>query len=172
MMSDLTPRKGHFSFSPWQRHGKIVPQKARALRGHPNMPGPSERVASSWCAPWRAETLRLALRVGIKGQTIAGPASKEWAAAVGPSTYPWGNYDPPNWDDGNYAAGTESGEDPERKGFDGIYGTALLWHPLMLNARGFFDLGGNAAEWNADLGQNTKAQRVVRGGSWWNQNVG
>ena len=27
MISDLTPRKGHFSFSPWQRHGKTVPQK-------------------------------------------------------------------------------------------------------------------------------------------------
>jgi hypothetical protein len=65
MISDLTPRKGHFSFSPWQRHGKTVPQKECALKGHPNMPGPSERVASSWCAPWGAETLRLSLRVGI-----------------------------------------------------------------------------------------------------------
>ncbi len=72
MISDLTPRKGHFSFSPWQRHGKIVPQKERTLKGHPNMPGPSERVASSWCAPWRAQTLRLSLRVGIKRQTMAG----------------------------------------------------------------------------------------------------
>ena len=47
----LTPRKGHFSFSPWQRHGKTVPKKEYALKGHPNLPGPSERVASSWGAP-------------------------------------------------------------------------------------------------------------------------
>jgi hypothetical protein len=65
MISDLTPRKGHFSFSLWQRHGKTVPQTECALKGHPNMPGPSERVASSWCAPWGAETLLLSLRVGI-----------------------------------------------------------------------------------------------------------
>jgi hypothetical protein len=65
MISDLTPRKGHFSFSPWQRHGKTIHQKECAPKGYPNMPGPSERVASSLCAPWRAETLRLSLRVGI-----------------------------------------------------------------------------------------------------------
>jgi hypothetical protein len=40
MMSDLTPRKGHFSFSPWQRHGKTVPQKECALKGHLDLPGP------------------------------------------------------------------------------------------------------------------------------------
>jgi hypothetical protein len=40
MISDLTPRKGRFSFSPWQRHGKTVPQKECALKGHPNMLDP------------------------------------------------------------------------------------------------------------------------------------
>jgi hypothetical protein len=70
MMSDLPPRKGHFSFSPWQRHGKTVPQKECALKGHPNMPGPSERVASSWCAPLGAETLRLSLRVGMSARSL------------------------------------------------------------------------------------------------------
>ena len=33
MIGDLTPRKGHFSFSPWQRHGKTVPKKEYALVG-------------------------------------------------------------------------------------------------------------------------------------------
>jgi hypothetical protein len=42
MIGDLTPRKGHFAFDPWQRHGKTVPQKECALKGHPNMPGPSQ----------------------------------------------------------------------------------------------------------------------------------
>jgi hypothetical protein len=26
--------------SPWQRHGKTVPQKEYALKGHPDLPGP------------------------------------------------------------------------------------------------------------------------------------
>ena len=40
MIDDLAPRKGHFSSSPWQRHGKTVPQKEYALKGHPDLPGP------------------------------------------------------------------------------------------------------------------------------------
>ncbi len=90
---------------------------------------------------------------------------------MGPATYPWGNYDLPNWDDGNDAAGTGRGEDPERKGFDGIYCTAPV-ASFQPNALGFFDLGGNAAEWTADLGQDKKGQRFVRGGSWLNYDVG
>ena len=40
MIDDLAPRKGHFSSSPWQRHGKTVPQKEYALKGHPELPSP------------------------------------------------------------------------------------------------------------------------------------
>ena len=40
MIDDLAPRQGHFSSSPWQRHGKTVPQKEYALKGHPDLPGP------------------------------------------------------------------------------------------------------------------------------------
>jgi hypothetical protein len=54
----LTPRKGHFSSSPWQRHGKTVPKKESALKGHPKMPGPSKRVASSWGAPAELNVLK------------------------------------------------------------------------------------------------------------------
>ncbi len=57
MISDLTPRKGHFSFSPWQRHGKTVPQKECSPKGHPNTPGPSESVL-----PLGAKRLRITLR--------------------------------------------------------------------------------------------------------------
>jgi hypothetical protein len=45
---NLTPRKGHFSSSPWQRHGKTVPQKEDALKGHPNQRSPFQMVAASW----------------------------------------------------------------------------------------------------------------------------
>jgi hypothetical protein len=51
MIGDLAPRKGQFYLSPWQRHGKTAPQKEYALKGHANMRGPSEKVASSWGAP-------------------------------------------------------------------------------------------------------------------------
>jgi formylglycine-generating enzyme required for sulfatase activity len=124
-------------------------------------------VYCSWTAVY-ALTEFLSTQTGKQWRV---PTSKEWAAAVGPSTYPWGNYYPPNWDDGNYAAGTGMGEDPERKGFDGIYGTAPV-ASFKPNALGFFDLGGNAAEWTADLGQDKKGPRFVRGGSWLNYNVG
>ncbi len=40
MIDDLAPRKGHFSSSPWQRHGKTVPQKEYALKGHPELHSP------------------------------------------------------------------------------------------------------------------------------------
>jgi hypothetical protein len=85
MTGDLAPRKGHFSLSPWQRHGKTAPKK-NTPKGHANMRGPSEKVASSLGAPaglsffitdqthgvamgceWpaRGGKLRLLLRVGI-----------------------------------------------------------------------------------------------------------
>ena len=66
----LTPRKGHFSSSPWHRHGKTVPKKESALKGHPNMPGPSERVASSWGAP-----------AGLNVLKRINPTALPWAAS-------------------------------------------------------------------------------------------
>ena len=66
----LTPRKGHFSSSPWQRHGKTVPKKESALKGHPNMPGPSERVTSSWGA-----------LAGLNVLKRINPTALPWAAS-------------------------------------------------------------------------------------------
>ena len=66
----LAPRKGHFSSSPWHRHGKTVPKKEPALKGHPNMPGPSERVASSWDA-----------LAGLNVLKRINPTALPWAAS-------------------------------------------------------------------------------------------
>ena len=52
------------------------------------------------------------------------PTNAEWEAAVGTSTYPWGDYFPPKWDDGNYAILEDGKDDPKRIGVDGILGTA------------------------------------------------
>jgi formylglycine-generating enzyme required for sulfatase activity len=64
------------------------------------------------------------------------PTNQEWDAAVGTNKYPWGDYYPPKWHDGNYAV-TEDGKDhPQRVGVDGIKGTAPEGS-FKMNAPGF-----------------------------------
>lgn len=93
------------------------------------------------------------------------PTNAEWEAAVGKSLYPWGDYYPPNWDDGNYSI-LDSGErDANLIGLDGILGTAPV-ASFKPNALGFYDLGGNVREWMYDgLDKNPK-KRALRGGCW------
>jgi serine/threonine protein kinase len=96
------------------------------------------------------------------------PTNAEWEAAVGKSKYPWGDYSPPNWDDGNYAILANGLEDPKKVGVDGIFGTAPTGS-FKPNALGFYDLGGNAWEWMLD-GPNDKPDsgKNLRGGGWVN----
>ncbi len=93
------------------------------------------------------------------------PTNAEWEAAVGPSKYPWGEYFPPHWDDGNYAIGGDGKDDPKKVGVDGVFGTAPV-ASFQPNALGFYDLGGNAAEWMADGGDKKKGESIQRGGYW------
>ena len=95
------------------------------------------------------------------------PTNAEWEAAVGTSTYPWGEYFPPKWDDGNYAILEDGKEDPKKIGVDGILGTAPVGS-FKPNALGFYDLGGNAVEWMWDGfdAKDPKSSRVLRGGDW------
>jgi formylglycine-generating enzyme required for sulfatase activity len=101
-------------------------------------------------------------RVTGKGWRL--PTNAEWDAAVGTSKYPWGEYYPPHWDDGNYAILADGKADPKKIGVDGILGTAPVGS-FKPNALGFCDLGGNVAEWILD-GFDPKANRVVRGSNW------
>jgi tetratricopeptide (TPR) repeat protein len=39
----------------------------------------------------------------VTGKEWRLPTNAEWEAAVGTTKYPWGDYYPPSWDDGNYA---------------------------------------------------------------------
>ena len=103
----------------------------------------------------------------VTGKKWRLPTNAEWEAAVGTSTYPWGEYYPPHWDDGNYAILADGKDDPKQVGIDGILGTAPVGS-FKPNALGFYDLGGNVAEWMLE-GFDPKdpmENRMVRGGRW------
>ena len=93
------------------------------------------------------------------------PTNAEWDAAVGTSTYPWGDYFPPRWDDGNYAILATGSDDPAMIGGDGIFGTAPVGS-FKPNTLGFYDLGGNVWEWTLDGLDDTSGNRTLRGSSW------
>jgi hypothetical protein len=101
----------------------------------------------------------------VTGKEWRLPTNSEWEAAVGTSKYPWGDYYPPNWDDGNYAVAEDGKEDPAKVGVDRIKGTAPVssFKPSVL---GFYDLGGNVSEWMWDGLDEKTGRRVIRGGSW------
>ena len=103
----------------------------------------------------------------VTGKEWRLPTNAEWEAAVSTSTYPWGDYFPPHWDDGNHAFLADGKEDPKKIGVDGILGTAPV-ASFKPNALGFYDLGGNVNEWMLDGfdAKDPKANRVLRGGSW------
>ncbi len=96
------------------------------------------------------------------------PTNAEWDVAVGTTMYPWGEYFPPKWDDGNYAFLEDGKDDPQKVGVDGIYGTAPVASGKP-NALGFYDLGGNVWEWMWDEQDQKKGWRWLRGGGWDNR---
>ena len=104
------------------------------------------------------------------GKSWRLPTNAEWEIAVGTSKYPWGDYYPPQWDDGNYAIRADGNEDPLKFGVDGILGTAPV-ASFKSNALGFYDLGGNATEWMGDDVDKKTGGRVTRGGNWQNSLV-
>ena len=99
------------------------------------------------------------------GQEWPLPTNAEWEAAVGLSTYPWADYFPPKWDDGNYAILGDGKLDPKMVGVDGILGTAPVTS-VKPHALGFYDLGGNALEWMWDGLDEKTGKRVLRGAGW------
>jgi len=93
------------------------------------------------------------------------PTEKEFEAAVGSTQFPWGDSFPPQWDEGNYAILENGKLDPERVGWDGIYGTAPVGS-FKANLLGFYDLGGNVAEYSWDGVESQNGNRIIRGGGW------
>jgi tetratricopeptide (TPR) repeat protein len=101
----------------------------------------------------------------VTGKEWRLPTNSEWEAAVGTTKYPWGDYYPPNWDDGNYAVAEDGKDDRAKVGVDGIKGTAPVGS-FKMNVLGFYDLGGNVTEWMWDGLDEKAARRVIRGGGW------
>jgi serine/threonine protein kinase len=100
----------------------------------------------------------------VTGKEWRLPTNAEWEAAVGTTKYPWGEYYPPNWDDGNYAVLENGKVDPLHVGVDGVNGTAPVGS-FKANGLGFYDLGGNVCEWMWDVDEKT-GKAVYRGGNW------
>ena len=101
----------------------------------------------------------------VTGKEWRLPTNAEWDLAVGKARYPWGEYFPPSWDDGNYSVLLDGQPDPLAVGVDGITGTAPV-ASFKPNILGFYDLGGNVREWILD-GKNKKSgKHVLRGGGW------
>jgi serine/threonine protein kinase len=101
----------------------------------------------------------------VTGKEWRLPTNQEWEAAVGTSKYPWGDYYPPNWDDGNYMVAGDGKDDPAKVGVDGIKGTAPVGS-FKASVLGFYDLGGNVGEWMWDGLDEKTGKRVIRGGDW------
>lgn len=102
---------------------------------------------------------------GVTGKEWRLPTNAEWDAATGVTKFPWGDYYPPTWNDGNYAVAENGTKDPKQFGVDGIIGTAPVGS-FNANAMGFFDLGGNVGEWMWDGLDESADKRILRGGSW------
>lgn len=120
--------------------------------------------AKAWCQ-WLSQK---------EGRRYRLPTDAEWSAAVGGSTYPWGNQWPPPNNAGNYAGQEMRGCTPAERAilFSGfsIIGGFSDRHKFTApvggypaNWLGIHDLGGNVWELCEDRHE---FGRVLRGASW------
>ena len=142
--------------------------------------------AKAFCA-WLTERERKAGKLGAQ-EAYRLPSDMEWSAAVGlvpeagaspaersgknAADFPWGRGFPPSqMNVGNYRDETWHGKNPGAqkwlKGYtDGFVSTSPVGS-FPPNPFGLFDMGGNVWQWCEDCDANdSKAVRVVRGGSW------
>ncbi|MBE7212142.1 MAG: SUMF1/EgtB/PvdO family nonheme iron enzyme, partial [Gluconacetobacter diazotrophicus] len=111
--------------------------------------------------------------VGLPAETGATPQARSERIR---GVYPWGTQFPPPPDAGNYAGAELRAPDADWPANlptlpapfnDGFPRTSPVGS-FAPNARGFYDLGGNAWEWCVDRFAPGGEARVLRGGSWGN----
>jgi serine/threonine protein kinase/formylglycine-generating enzyme required for sulfatase activity len=158
--------------------------------GHPVV-GVAWEEAAAFCE-WLTARERGTNRL-LKTQRYALPTADQWTLLAGGTEYPWGDNYPPGVMDGNYA-GKELGKLNWPEGWEDLSldsrDTNSVWtvpvERLRPDSRGFFGVGGNAAEWcdtwyelglNASISWSIPSKRlsddgggrryrVVRGASW------
>ncbi|MFN0080776.1 MAG: bifunctional serine/threonine-protein kinase/formylglycine-generating enzyme family protein [Prosthecobacter sp.] len=131
-----------------------------------------------------------------EGKTYRLPTDQEWSYAVGigrdekwkndttPATvtksqtdFPWGDKWPPPKDSGNYSDDSRKAKAPNAtakylENYDDGFPTTAPVMSFKPNKLGLYDLEGNVREWVEDWYDNAKADRVLRGGSWYDHDRG
>jgi len=151
--------------------------------------------ARAFCA-WLTDKERKA-RLLPPGVEYRLPTDQEWSAAVGGALYPWGNEWPPPKGAGNFGDQSYLNSLPG-KGWTNELGEYEDFYPrtspvgrFQANVLGIFDMGGNVWQWcdteykasmnslealekhpvlKDEKARNGTLYRVVRGGSWHNDN--
>lgn len=125
-----------------------------------------------------------------EGKTYRLPTDQEWSIAVGigrderwkkdttPATvlknqtdFPWGDKWPPPKETGNYSDQSRKdkasrGDGSYLVGYDDGFPTTAPVMRFKPNKLGLCDMSGNVYEWCEDWYDNVKKDRVLRGGSW------
>jgi len=125
-----------------------------------------------------------------EGKTYRLPTDQEWSYAVGigrsekwksdttPATvfkdqteFPWGDKWPPPKASGNYSDDSRKAKAPDANAkyledYDDGFPTTAPVMSFKPNKLGLYDLEGNVREWVEDCYDDTKAEHVLRGGSW------
>ena len=132
-----------------------------------------------------------------EGKTYRLPTDQEWSVAVGigrdekwksdttpltvfkdQTAFPWGDDWPPPKGAGNYSDASRQAKAPRddakyvEGGYDDGFPTTAPVMSFEPNKAGLYDMSGNVWEWVEDFYDNAKKDRVLRGGSWNNNDRG
>lgn len=174
----------------WKQRGDTWKHPGFEQRPTHPVCGVSWDDATNFCH-WLTEKERTA-GVLTGNQVYRLPTDKEWSAAVGAQTYPWGETWPPPAGAGNYA-GSEAVDANWPSNYQTIadyrdgYARTSPVGSFAANTYGLFDMGGNVCQWCDDwyrkemntnevrlkyLGLDNdgggQTYRALRGASWMN----
>ena len=120
------------------------------------------------------------------------PTDEEWSVAAGLTSevgatpeekhgkntvdYPWGTALQPDGKVGNYSDAAYREQFPQARawieGYTDGYATTSPVGSFPANAHGLYDMGGNVWQWCEDWWNSKQQDRVLRGGSWLDTNLG